>query len=253
MGEQGAPLREYCASDLSEDVAADVAARLRGVVLAGNPVQCVVEPGLSRTAVRAGRLRDARRRRHTTEGFSRAGTRLDAEGRMSLTPESLAMEMAQRAAGRSVVDATCGAGGNAIAFARAGCQVIAIDTDAQRLALARHNAGRYGVLDRIDFRRGDARALLPTLRPQLLMLDPPWGTEHNREGLGPAALPLVGELLASATSAQETWIKLPPAFRVADMPGWTPRAVFGDADGDRNRVKFLWLARGTGADARAPR
>jgi len=44
--------------------------------------------------------------------------------------------------------------GNAIQFARTCSHVIAIDIDASRLRLARHNAAVYGVADRIEFIHG---------------------------------------------------------------------------------------------------
>lgn len=237
---------EWMLEGLPTTETADLTARLRGLVLAGHATRCSVTPALPRAAVRAARLRDARRRRATSPGFSRRGVRLDEEGRISLTPEALAMEMASEACGRCVVDATCGAGGNAIAFARAGCPVIAVDLDRERLALARHNAGRYGVAGRIEFIHGDARDLLPRLDGELLMLDPPWGRDTNREGFGLPALPLLGDLLPLCARFPETWVKLPPAFAVDELPAWRPRAVFGSAEGDFQRIKFLWLARGGG-------
>ena len=128
-----------------------MAARLRGVALGGRAIAVRVEPDLPRAVVRAARLRDARARRLTTPGFSRPGTQVDEEGRWSLTPEALALALGREAAGAVVFDACCGCGGNAIGFARAGCRVVAVDTDAGRLALARHNAAIYGVADYIDY------------------------------------------------------------------------------------------------------
>ena len=57
-----------------------------------------------------------------------------------------------------------GVGGNTIQFALAGCFVFAIDLDASRLNLARHNAGVYGVQDRIEFIHGDFFDVVPTLK-----------------------------------------------------------------------------------------
>src|SRR5688500_12753574 len=136
---------------LSTVEAADVATRLRGSWLDGRQVHVDVTPPLPRAAVRAARLVDAKRRRDTTPGFTRAGTQLDEEGRYSLTPEIIALEMAERVHGKHVVDLGAGAGGNAIGFARAGCTVTAIEQDAKRLALARHNARCYGVESQIRF------------------------------------------------------------------------------------------------------
>jgi len=68
-----------------------------------------------------------------------------------VTPERVANQIAERCRCDVVVDAFCGVGGNAIAFARTCERVIAIDNSPVRLALARHNAVIYGVHDRIEF------------------------------------------------------------------------------------------------------
>jgi SAM-dependent methyltransferase len=212
---------------------ADVQARLRAVVLGGRSIGVEIDPPPPRALVRAARLRDARARRHTTAGFLRKGARLDGEGRISLTPEVLAVAIGRQAAGRHVVDATCGCGGNAIGFARAGCTVVAVDMSSERLALARHNAGLYGVLDRITFAHADAREVVPDFAADLVFVDPPWSDPD---------LPPLGEL-ADAVRA-EMWAKVPPAYDPRRLPGSTPEAWFGEAEGDRHRVKLLVLKRG---------
>lgn len=49
------------------------------------------------------------------------------------------------------VDAMCGVGGNAVQLAGTCGQVIAYDTNLERLLLARHNAAIYGVERNVDF------------------------------------------------------------------------------------------------------
>lgn len=228
-------------ADLTTFAAADLDARLRGIGIGGGAIEVTVDPPLSRPAVRAARTTDARRRRDTTPGFTRAGVRLDDEGRYSLTPEALALALGERAAGRVVVDAGCGAGGNSIGFARAGSRVVAIERDATRLAAARHNARLYGVEARIDFRQGDAVALLPKLAGDLLFVDPPWGAEWSRLGTALDDLPALGPLLAASARFPEVWAKLPPSFDVTGLPNARPEGWYGMAKGDERRVKFLLL------------
>jgi trimethylguanosine synthase len=127
-----------------------------------------------------------------------------------VTPEAIATQIAERCRCDVVLDAFCGVGGNAIAFART-CErgaisfhiiaammcafdrspfrpVIALDTSPTRLALARHNAALHGVAARIefvlaDFRMFAARVLHATsaARPSgarkidVVFLSPPWG------------------------------------------------------------------------------
>lgn len=218
--------------------AADVATRLRGIGLGGRKLEVEVAPPLPRALVRAARTEDARRRRDTTPGFTRSGVRLDEEGRRSLTPEALALDLGHQAAGRRVLDAFCGAGGNAIGFARAGCRVVAVDRDAGRLAAAKHNARIYGVEAAITFVHGDAIAEIPRQPADLVFLDPPWG-DWDRTRTAADDLPLLGEALGAA--AGEVWIKAPPSFDPGSVPGSEAEAWFGRAAGDRQRIKFILL------------
>lgn len=107
------------------------------------------------------------------------GIKLDHEGWFSVTPEKIAEHIAQRVqenfTSHLVIDAFCGVGGNAIQFALTGKRVLAIDIDPVRLDLARHNAGVYGVADRIDFLQGDFLQLAPRLHGDVVFLSPPWG------------------------------------------------------------------------------
>jgi predicted RNA methylase len=232
--------------------AADLAARLRGVGLGGRLLAVEVEPPLPRTAVRAARTEEARRYRAGSEGFTRKAARLDAEGRRSLTPEALALELGQRARGLRVLDACAGAGGNAIGFARAGCHVTAVELDAGRLALARHNARLYGVQERIRFVHGDARLLVASLSADLLFVDPPWGASYDKARVVAAELPLLTALLAHAERFAATWLKLPPSFDPTSVPGALPSAWFGSGQGDARRVKLVLLTLGS-LPARAQR
>jgi hypothetical protein len=226
---------------------ADVQARLRGVGLGQGPVAVAVRPGLHRSEVRRARLEDARRRRDTTPGFLRPGVELDDEARTSLTPEALAMDLAQRVGSRTLVDACCGAGGNAIAFARAGAAVTAIELDPERARMAEHNARIYGV--RIRVLVGDALALLPTLDAEAVFVDPPWGVDWDRARTGLDDLPLLASLAPELVRFPLAIAKVPPSFDPTALPGFGPRAVFGEAPGDRQRVKLVLLERGTTTSA----
>jgi SAM-dependent methyltransferase len=232
----------FATATLPQADTADVTARLRGLGFAGLPTQVRITPPLKRTAVRAGRLREARARRDTSVGFSNPLAKLDDEGHRSLTPEPLALALADRAAGRCVLDLTAGAGGNTIAFARRGCRVIAVEVDAARLDDARYNATLYGVEAAVTWVHGDARLALPSHTGDLTFIDPPWGG-YDKRYTALSDLPLLNDLLPLLPPSAETWIKLPPSFDVASLPGrWDVEAWFGVQTGDRHRVKFL-LAR----------
>eukprot|EP00435_Cladocopium_sp_Y103_P053797 s2167_g17.t1 len=106
------------------------------------------------------------------------GVRMDLGAWFEVTPESVARHIADRLQYDRVVDGTCGVGGNAIQFAMTSRAVVAVDTDSQRLEDARHNAGIYGVADRISFVHDDFVHFAETYKGPTIdavFLSPPWG------------------------------------------------------------------------------
>lgn len=103
------------------------------------------------------------------------GIKLDRESWFSVTPEKVAIYTAMRCQCDVIVDAFCGAGGNTIQFAKTCHRVIAIDIDAKKIEMAKHNASIYGVSERIDFIVGDYFQLAATLKADVVFLSPPWG------------------------------------------------------------------------------
>ena len=224
---------------LYRDAAADLAARLRGVGIGGSLLNLEISPPLNRKDLRKAYTEEARRYRDGSKGFNQRATQLDDEGRVSLTPEALAIALGERVRGLRVIDACAGAGGNAIGFARAGCSVLAIEIDPDRFAMARHNAKIYGVADRIEFVLGDARRTVSEREADLLFIDPPWGERYNKERVTLADLPPCEEILALAKHLPKRWLKVPPSFDPATLPGCNAEAFFGVGRGDSRRVKFL--------------
>ncbi|KAG6898634.1 hypothetical protein C0993_005471, partial [Termitomyces sp. T159_Od127] len=135
----------------------------------------------------------AQRERYFSRYSDPPGCLLDKEGWYSVTPELIADQIAERCRCDTILDAFCGVGGNAIAFAKTCQRVIALDTSPVRLALARHNAQIYGVADRIEFILADyiafakAHLNLPhrTCNRQIdvIFLSPPWGGPSYLAGL----------------------------------------------------------------------
>ncbi len=111
------------------------------------------------------------------ELFSRfdEGIRIDHDGLFAVKTEAAALDTARLLPGPRVFDAFCGVGGSAIAFAREGRQVVTADLDPTRLEMARHNAGLYGVADRIRFVHADVFDLLRTEKADAVYFDAPWG------------------------------------------------------------------------------
>ncbi|EGG13083.1 uncharacterized protein MELLADRAFT_32431, partial [Melampsora larici-populina 98AG31] len=105
------------------------------------------------------------------------GIKLDHQSWYSVTPEGIARQIAERCR-LVIVDAFCGAGGNAIQFASTSDRVIAIDIDPNKIALAEHNATVYGVEDKIEFICADFIEWIQNQEKgsvDVIFLSPPWG------------------------------------------------------------------------------
>ena len=103
------------------------------------------------------------------------GIQIDGEGLYSATPESIALHQAKKMNCKIIVDGFCGVGANAIAFARTGAKVYAIEKDEKRLRMARYNAKIYGVDEKIEFVLGDFFEKAPQMKTEGVFLDPSWG------------------------------------------------------------------------------
>lgn len=222
-------------------------ANLDGLAVGGGRVAVRTDPPL-RAGRRAPPREDRRARRRRL--FSRwdEGVRADEEGLVSATPEALALRIARGARG-VVLDGTCGVGALAIAYAREPevTRVIAVDLDAERLAMAAHNARIYGVADRIDFVRGDVLSQLGSVRADLLVLDPPWGgRSYDRDRVALEELDL-DVRSALARFAGPVVLKLPRSFDVATLPGtgWQIEALLDE----RGILKMIVARRGAARDS----
>ncbi|MEU3270046.1 methyltransferase [Saccharomonospora sp. NPDC006951] len=95
---------------------------------------------------------------------------------MPITPVShlLGERVAERAgAGERVLDMGTGCGVNAILAARAGAEVVAVDTNPHAVRAAAANAERNGVAERVDVRRGDVFSAVEGTF-DLMIFDPPF-------------------------------------------------------------------------------
>ena len=166
-------------------------------------------------------------------------TKVDAGGLYTMVAESYALRMAEKARGRKTLDICSGIGSMSIAFARTGQQVIAIEIDENKVAMARHNAQVYGVADRIDTRIADitSAGMLQSLPSDIdtVWLDPPWGTGIGEYRTRPAIyledLQLAGmdlRDLVGKIACQDVMLRLPPNFDTS---------IFRSASGEK--IKFV--------------
>ncbi len=121
---------------------------------------------------------------------------------------------------------------------------MAIERNAERIAMAKHNAKLYGVCDRITFLRGDLKEELEKLRGDILFHDPPWGLDWKRQGCSIEDFPSVQWIVEHKSLARrfrEYWFKLPSSFDCRGLQLRDVSAHFGSGEGDWRRVKFLLL------------
>ncbi|MEE2829068.1 MAG: hypothetical protein VX498_07765 [Myxococcota bacterium] len=221
----------YC---LAPSEAAALLREFDGQVLAGRSLRVLVDlpPGQVLPAV-------ARSLRSRPMPRNRKGPWLphwDEQGRRSLTSEVVAGRQARRLVEQGVteiVDGCAGLGGNSIAFAREGLRVLAVEKDPARLALAQRNADALLPESGIEWRCGAIEALLPSLPPWHLFLDPPW---HELNGELPPWLPLPGD--------RPVTLKLPHSFDPSVLPprDWSVHYEFGEFEDDRAVLKMLTIS-----------
>ncbi|GAM23277.1 hypothetical protein SAMD00019534_064520 [Acytostelium subglobosum LB1] len=118
-------------------------------------------------------------KRHTLFTKFDEGILLDKESWFSVTPEKIAIHIAERMKCHTVFDPFCGSGGNVIALAGTCTNVIAADLDVNKLLMAQHNASIYKVQDRISFINADFMHFGPSIQGirhvDAVFLSPPWG------------------------------------------------------------------------------
>lgn len=226
--------------------------RLDGQVVGGQPLRVVVAlpDGRSLPAVPR-HLRGDRGRWGRSDPWL---PHLDDVGRRSLTPLGLAERMAGRVTAARVVDACCGCGGNAVAFARAGLQVTAVELDGHRARLARENARARGVSERVRVVTGSVEAHLDALLSPgvLLFVDPPWVPDGaDRATTFDTLFSRLPRLAEAIASWPQVMLKLPRAFDVRTLPGgpdhWTLRYERGCVDtGDARVVRMITAMRRSG-------
>jgi trimethylguanosine synthase len=152
------------------------------------------------------------------------GIQTDLEGLYSVKPEAAADAIARALPGKRVLDAFCGIGGSAIAFARAGKKVITVDVNSARLEMARHNARLHGVEDRVKFVAGDALEQIAAGQYDAVYLDPPWGgPDYSRiEFFALSHFSPDGNRLLEAAFARTDLVGLsvPRNFDFRELPRW---------------------------------
>lgn len=109
------------------------------------------------------------------------GIQIDTESLCTVTPEPIAKYIATRCSKFPIIlDAFAGVGGNSIQFALHSQKVHAVELDSVRCKYLLHNAGIYGVADKIEVFNGDFLEF-GSIKADASFISPPWGgIEYSR-------------------------------------------------------------------------
>ncbi|MFF5144466.1 methyltransferase domain-containing protein [Streptomyces sp. NPDC013157] len=193
-------------------------------------------------------LAQARLRQRAAAKFGEA----DA-GRMFFTPngveQSTRASVAAYRAGRlkalgvtSVADLCCGIGGDAIALARAGIRVLAVDRDPVTAAAARANAEALGLAGLIEVREADVQEV-DTAGHDAVFVDPARRGGRGRIFDPEAYSPPLSWAVATASAARVAALKIAPGIPHEAVPA----AAEAEWISDHGDVKEAVLWFGTGA------
>ncbi|WP_443045966.1 THUMP-like domain-containing protein [Streptomyces sp. GQFP] len=186
----------------------------------------------------------------------RAVAKFGAEdaGRMFFTPngveQSTRASVAAYRAGRfrelgvtSVADLCCGIGGDAIALARAGVRVLAVDRDPLTVAVARANAEALGIGELVEVREADV-AEVDVSAYDALFVDPGRRGGRGRIFDPEAYSPPLSWAVGAARKAPLAALKIAPGVPHEAIPGEAGAEWISDGGDVKEAV--LWFGAGPG-------
>ncbi|MFF3977641.1 methyltransferase domain-containing protein [Streptomyces sp. NPDC001828] len=222
-----ASLREY---DPSQELA--VATRLRREHDAGLVSAALGQARLRQRAVAKFGAADAHRMFFTPNGVEQS------------TRASVATHRAKAFAARgvrAVADLCCGIGGDALALARAGISVLAVDRDPLTAAVARANAEALGLADLIEVRCADVTDI-DTAPYDAVFVDPARRGGRGRIFDPEAYSPPLSWAVSAALAAPFAALKIAPGIpHEAIPPGAEAEWI---SDGGDVKEAVLWFGTG---------
>ncbi|MFI7411155.1 methyltransferase domain-containing protein [Streptomyces sp. NPDC049627] len=176
-------------------------------------------------------------------------------GRMFFTPngveQSTRASVAAYRAGRmkelgigSVADLCCGIGGDAIAWARAGIRVLAVDRDPVTVAAARANAAALGLGELVEVREADVTDV-DTTDYDAVFVDPARRGGRGRIFDPEAYSPPLSWAVEAARKAPHAALKIAPGIPHEAIPGDAEAEWISDGGDVKEAV--LWFGTGPGA------
>ncbi len=138
----------------------------------------------------------------------------------------------------SLVDVCCGIGSDSVALAESGRQVIGLDIDPVRIAIARHNAAALGVI--VEFVSADVRAGMPSGYDAIFYDPARRDTQGRRVRDVERYLPPLS--LIWQWRAKELVVKLSPAVALTQVQRYGGQIEFISVGGDLSEA-VLWRHR----------
>ncbi|GAA2549596.1 MULTISPECIES: THUMP-like domain-containing protein [Streptomyces] len=149
---------------------------------------------------------------------------------------------------RSVADLCCGIGGDAIAFARAGIRVLAVDRDPLTCEAARANADALGLADLIEVREADVTEV-DTAGHDAVFVDPARRSSKRGRIFDPEAYsPPLSWAVSAALKAPLGMLKIAPGIPHEAIPAEATAEWV--SDGGDVKEAMLWFGRDVTPGAR---
>ncbi|WP_328845108.1 THUMP-like domain-containing protein [Streptomyces sp. NBC_00258] len=149
---------------------------------------------------------------------------------------------------RSVADLCCGIGGDAIALARAGIRVLAVDRDPLTAAVARANADALGLGDLIEVREADVTEV-STSAYDAVFVDPARRGGRGRVFDPEAYSPPLSWAVRTALGAPLAALKIAPGIPHETVPAEAGAEWISDSGDVKEAV--LWFGTGEAGSVRA--
>ncbi|WP_455711656.1 class I SAM-dependent methyltransferase [Streptomyces griseoluteus] len=148
----------------------------------------------------------------------------------------------------SVADLCCGIGGDALALARAGIRVLAVDRDPLTAAVARANAEVLGLADLIEVREADVTEV-DTAGHDAVFVDPARRGGRGRIFDPEAYSPPLSWAVATALAAPRAALKIAPGIPHEAVP--VEAEAEWISDGGDVKEAVLWFGAGAPGGVRA--
>ena len=149
---------------------------------------------------------------------------------------------------RSVADLCCGIGGDAIALARAGIRVLAVDRDPLTAAVARANADALGLGELIEVREADVTEVA-TAAYDAVFVDPARRGGRGRVFDPEAYSPPLSWAVRTALEAPLAALKIAPGIPHETVPAEAGAEWISDSGDVKEAV--LWFGTGEAGSVRA--